>query len=66
MMWIMQKLQMKLQSPAITPDANVKPAAKQAIADKVQARSNTIDGNNGSTTEEKQLLNNKFKLKNNS
>ncbi|HDC7931655.1 TPA: DUF1542 domain-containing protein [Staphylococcus aureus] len=38
---------------AITPDANVKPAAKQAIADKVQAQETAIDGNNGSTTEEK-------------
>ncbi|HCZ0862194.1 SasC/FmtB family protein [Staphylococcus aureus] len=39
---------------AITPDANVKPAAKQAIADKVQAQETAIDGNNGSTTEEKE------------
>ncbi|MBE5676982.1 DUF1542 domain-containing protein [Staphylococcus sp. SS87] len=38
---------------AITPDANVKPAAKQAIADKVQAQETAIDGNNGSTAEEK-------------
>ncbi|HHB0537416.1 TPA: LPXTG-anchored DUF1542 repeat protein FmtB [Staphylococcus aureus] len=39
---------------AITPDANVKPAAKQAIADKVQAQETAIDANNGSTTEEKE------------
>ncbi|CAC7224469.1 TPA: DUF1542 domain-containing protein [Staphylococcus aureus] len=39
---------------AITPDANVKPTAKQAIADKVQAQETAIDGNNGSTTEEKE------------
>lgn len=38
---------------AITPDANVKPQAKQAIADKVQAQEKAIDANNGSTTEEK-------------
>ncbi|MFE8819501.1 LPXTG-anchored DUF1542 repeat protein FmtB [Staphylococcus aureus] len=38
---------------AITPDANVKPQAKQAIADKVQAQETAIDANNGSTTEEK-------------
>ncbi|HDE5473581.1 TPA: DUF1542 domain-containing protein [Staphylococcus aureus] len=38
---------------AITPDANVKPTAKQAIADKVQAQETAIDGNNGSTIEEK-------------
>ncbi|HDL4714306.1 TPA: DUF1542 domain-containing protein [Staphylococcus aureus] len=41
---------------AITPDANVKPAAKQAIADKVQAQETAIDGNNGSTTEEKAAI----------
>ncbi|EOB8791646.1 LPXTG-anchored DUF1542 repeat protein FmtB [Staphylococcus aureus] len=39
---------------AITPDANVKPQAKQAIADKVQAQETAIDANNGSTTEEKE------------
>ncbi|MCG5676795.1 SasC/FmtB family protein [Staphylococcus aureus] len=39
---------------AITPDANVKPAVKQAIADKVQAQETAIDANNGSTTEEKE------------
>ncbi|HDE4952595.1 TPA: DUF1542 domain-containing protein [Staphylococcus aureus] len=39
---------------AITPDSNVKPAAKQAIADKVQAQETAIDANNGSTTEEKE------------
>ncbi|HDZ5475639.1 TPA: DUF1542 domain-containing protein [Staphylococcus aureus] len=39
---------------AITPDANVKPQAKQAIADKVQAQETAIDANNGATTEEKQ------------
>ncbi|HII0953316.1 TPA: LPXTG-anchored DUF1542 repeat protein FmtB [Staphylococcus aureus] len=39
---------------AITPDANVKPAAKQAIADKVQAQETAINANNGSTTEEKE------------
>ncbi|HDE0515135.1 TPA: DUF1542 domain-containing protein [Staphylococcus aureus] len=38
---------------AITPDANVKPTAKQAIADKVQAQETAIDANNGATTEEK-------------
>lgn len=38
---------------AITPDANVKPQAKQAIADKVQAQETAIDANNGATTEEK-------------
>ncbi|HHO5085720.1 TPA: LPXTG-anchored DUF1542 repeat protein FmtB [Staphylococcus aureus] len=42
---------------AITPDANVKPTAKQAIADKVQAKvqaqETAIDANNGATTEEK-------------
>ncbi|HDB4594965.1 TPA: DUF1542 domain-containing protein [Staphylococcus aureus] len=38
----------------ITPDSNVKPAAKQAIADKVQAQETAIDANNGSTTEEKE------------
>lgn len=38
---------------AITPDANVKPAAKQAIAEKVQAQETAIDANNGATTEEK-------------
>ncbi|HGZ8671006.1 TPA: LPXTG-anchored DUF1542 repeat protein FmtB [Staphylococcus aureus] len=37
----------------ITPDANVKPTAKQAIADKVQAQETAIDANNGATTEEK-------------
>ncbi|WP_348698648.1 LPXTG-anchored DUF1542 repeat protein FmtB [Staphylococcus aureus] len=39
---------------AITPDANVKPTAKQAIADKVQAQETAIDANNGATTEEKE------------
>ncbi|MEW7589405.1 LPXTG-anchored DUF1542 repeat protein FmtB [Staphylococcus aureus] len=39
---------------AITPDSNVKPAAKQAIADKVQAQETAIDANNGSITEEKE------------
>nr|HBC4013521.1 DUF1542 domain-containing protein [Staphylococcus aureus] len=39
---------------AITPDANVKPQAKQAIADKVQAQETAIDANNGATTEEKE------------
>ncbi|HFE4071455.1 TPA: LPXTG-anchored DUF1542 repeat protein FmtB [Staphylococcus aureus] len=39
---------------AITPDSNVKPAAKQAIADKVQAQETAIDANNGSTIEEKE------------
>ncbi|HHS2940322.1 TPA: LPXTG-anchored DUF1542 repeat protein FmtB [Staphylococcus argenteus] len=38
---------------AITPDASVKPAAKQAIAEKVQAQETAIDANNGATTEEK-------------
>lgn len=38
---------------AITPDANVKPTAKQAITDKVQAQETAIDANNGATTEEK-------------
>lgn len=38
---------------AITPAANVKPTAKQAIADKVQAQETAIDVNNGATTEEK-------------
>ncbi|WP_174841182.1 SasC/FmtB family protein [Staphylococcus aureus] len=38
---------------AITPDVNVKPTAKQAIADKVQAQETAIDANNGATTEEK-------------
>ncbi|MCS5357544.1 DUF1542 domain-containing protein [Staphylococcus aureus] len=41
------------QVEAITPDANVKPQAKQAIADKVQAQETAIDANNGATTEEK-------------
>lgn len=48
---------------AITPDANVKSTAKQAIADKVQAQETAIDANNGATTEEKMLRNNKFKQK---
>ncbi|WP_256090055.1 DUF1542 domain-containing protein, partial [Staphylococcus aureus] len=39
---------------AITPDANGRPAAKQAIADKVQAQETAINANNGSTTEEKE------------
>ncbi|MBK4069709.1 SasC/FmtB family protein [Staphylococcus aureus] len=43
---------------AITPDANVKPQAKQAIADKVQAQETAIDANNGSTTEEKEAFTN--------
>ncbi|HDC8382832.1 TPA: DUF1542 domain-containing protein [Staphylococcus aureus] len=43
---------------AITPDANVKPAAKQAIADKVQAQETAINANNGSTTEEKEAFTN--------
>ncbi|GBS81339.1 methicillin resistance determinant FmtB protein [Staphylococcus aureus] len=38
---------------AITADANVKPTAKQAIADKVQAQETAIDAYNGATTEEK-------------
>ncbi|HCX9427269.1 TPA: DUF1542 domain-containing protein [Staphylococcus aureus] len=38
---------------AITPAANVKPTAKQAIADKVQAQETAIDAYNGATTEEK-------------
>lgn len=38
---------------AITPDANVKPAAKQAITQKVQDQETAIDGNTGATTEEK-------------
>ncbi|WRM95439.1 DUF1542 domain-containing protein [Staphylococcus aureus] len=46
---------------AITPDANVKPAAKQAITQKVQDQETAIDGNTGATTEEKMLQNNKYK-----
>ncbi|HFQ1876917.1 TPA: SasC/FmtB family protein [Staphylococcus aureus] len=40
-----------LEQDVITP--TVKPQAKQAIADKVQAQETAIDANNGSTTEEK-------------
>lgn len=41
-----------LEQDVITP--TVKPQAKQAIADKVQAQETAIDANNGSTTEEKE------------
>lgn len=40
-----------LEQDVITP--TVKPQAKQAIADKVQAQETAIDANNGATTEEK-------------
>ncbi|HCW7843718.1 TPA: DUF1542 domain-containing protein [Staphylococcus aureus] len=39
---------------AIQTQAKVKPTAKQAIADKVQAQETAIDANNGATTEEKE------------
>lgn len=41
-----------LEQDVITP--TVKPQAKQAIADKVQAQETAIDANNGATTEEKE------------
>ena len=49
----MQKTTNEATIAAITPDANVKPQAKQAIADKVQAQETAIDANNGAITEEK-------------
>ena len=53
MMWDNAKTTNEATIAAITPDANVKPQAKQAIADKVQAQETAIDANNGATTEEK-------------